>query len=85
MTQEVLDSERESRERAANRVETCGGQLLVKQVCFRSLSGNADKVTSDGNTNTTKVMDEHSEIGSPAVWGRTLKQLSQGPVATIRT
>lgn len=42
-------------------------------------------VTSDRNTNTTKVMDELTEIGSQAVWGRTPKQLSQGAVASRRT
>lgn len=30
-------------------------------------------------------MDELTEIGSQAVWGRTPKQLSQGPVANRRT
>lgn len=53
-------------------------------------------VTSDRNTNTTKVMGDDSpqqqclstqgreDKQQGSVWGRTPKQLSQGPGASIR-
>lgn len=53
-------------------------------------------VTSEGNTNTTKVIDKDwpQRTGQSAhfrhrqqspVWDRTVKQLSQDPVASRRT
>lgn len=77
-------------------LDMSSGQLFC-QGCFRSLSRIADTVTSEGNTNTTKVIDKEdwpqwteqsthvTDRQQGSVWDRTLEQLSQGPVASRRT